>query len=302
MQESVLLFKFLPFIVYIVATIGALLSGMLVYMGLSNKTERTQTRLRVKEKISENKTKLVDKADKSPAEELLSKAEHPLGITGVKYYVVFISLMSLLVINYIIFPYLLGDRETIWTLLLLIAVYFLLLPSFPYSLFRYVVNKVIDYKQAKKNSEIFMLYDLIINEVEMMESSRINTYNLLRNLKPYFEFINGSLTKLLSRWTDDEGPNEALEGFAEDIGSKEAKSLISVLKTLDENDKDTALSSLRGMNNMFVRSQIENYRRRRKVITDLGSLPIRITHFLILLNFVAVVVYMVMIIMEGARN
>ena len=146
-----------------------------------------------------------------------------------------------------------------------------------------------------------MLYDLVINELEAMDVTRVNTYNLIRNLKPYFEYINGSLSQLLARWTDDGGPREALERFGEDIGTKEAKSLAATLKTLDENERLTVLSALRGMNNMFVRSQIENYRRRRKVMTDLGSLPIRITHFLILLNFIAVVVYMVMVIMQNAR-
>jgi hypothetical protein len=302
LQESVLLYKFLPTLVYFIATIGAVGSGVLVYLGLSTKLERKQTRLRFRERVKESQNKVVDKAKKSGAESLLKQAGYPFRINGVKYYIFFISIVGFLFINYLLIPFVGGATISIWTTLLLVAVYVLLLPGFPYSLFQYVINRIIDYNQAKKNSEVFMLYDLIINEVEMMENTRINTYNLIRNLKPYFDVINGSLTSLLSKWTDDEGPDAALEHFAENLGSKEGKSLVSVLKRLDENDRETALTSLRGMNNMFVRSQIENYRRRRKVTTDLASIPIKVTHFLILLNFMAVVVYMVSIILEGARN
>lgn len=281
---------------------GAIVSGFLVYLGLSTKSERKQNRLRVREIWKENQTKVVEKAGKSGAEHKFKEAGYPFGINGIRYYIFFISLISFLAINYLVIPFLFGETISIWTVLILVAIYLLLLPGFPYSLFHYLIKRMMEYNQAKKNSEVFMLYDLIINEVEMMENTRINTYNLLRNLKTYFDVINPSFTKLLSQWTDDEGPDKALDYFADDLGSKEAKALVSVLKRLDENDRETALTSLRGMNNMFVRSQIENYRRKRKVTTDLASIPIKVTHFLILLNFMALVVYMVSIIMESARN
>ena len=301
MQETILIYKLLPILIYFVAIVGAITSGLLVYFGLASKQERKQTRLRVKQQLESNKEKVVKQASDSPGEQLLREADYPLGINGIKYYIFFVSLMVVLTGYYLVFPFLMGQFISVWRILFLIVVYFVFLPTFPYSLFRYVLNAVIAYKQAKRNSEVFMLYDLVINELEGMDVTRVNTYNLIRNLKPYFEYINGSLSQLLARWTDDGGPREALERFGEDIGTKESKSLAATLKTLDENDRSTVLSALKGMNNMFVRSQIENYRRRRKVMTDLGSLPIRITHFLILLNFIAVVVYMVMVIMQNAR-
>lgn len=301
MQETILIYKLLPFLIYFIAVVGAIMSGLLVYFGLASKQERKQTRLRIKQELESNKEKVVKQASDTFTEKLLREADYPLGINGIKYYTFFMSLIVVLIGYYLVGPFLMGDFVSVWRILFLIAVYLVFLPSFPYSLFRYTLNAVIVYKQAKRNSEVFMLYDLLINELEGMDVTRVNTYNLVRNLKPYFEYINGPLSQLLARWTDDGGPHEALDRFGEDIGTKEAKSLASTLKTLDENDRSTVLSALKGMNNMFVRSQIENYRRRRKVMTDLGSLPIRITHFLILLNFIAIVVYMVMIIMENAR-
>ncbi|MDA6131254.1 hypothetical protein OSK38_28305, partial [Escherichia coli] len=63
-------------------------------------------------------------------------------------------------------------------IILLLAL--LAVPSNPYSLFVYLMKRVIEYHQAKKHAEVFMLYDLLINEIEMMNISRINTYNILR--------------------------------------------------------------------------------------------------------------------------
>ncbi|WP_066412853.1 hypothetical protein [Sutcliffiella cohnii] len=302
MQEPVIVFKLLPMLIYFFSTLFAVLSGYLVYTGLSTQTERKQNRLRFREKWRNGQAKVIASAEKTGAESLLKEAGYPLGLNGVKYYIFFITFISFLVIYYIVFPLLSGNSVSIWTTIIIIGIYVFFLPDFPFSLFRYIIKRIVEYNQSKKNSEIFMLYDLIINEIEMMENTRINSYNLLRNLKSYFNVINGSITRLLSQWTDDEGPEKALDNFAEDLGTKEAKSLISVLKKLDENDRETALTSLKGMNNMFVRSQIENYRRRRKVTTDLSSIPIKVTHFLILLNFMVVVVYMVTIIMQSARN
>ncbi len=301
MGESVLIFKNFSYILYFIYTVFSVLSGYLVYSGLTSKVERAQTRLRVKSSLQENKKKIVEKAEGTGAESLLKKAGYPIGLNGVKYYAIFIGLTVFLAVYYLVFPSLNGEPISIWKTVVLIGVYLLLLPSFPYSLFKFIVTRVIDYKQAKKNSEIFMLYDLLINEIEMMKNTRINTYNLLRNMRPLLDVLNSPMSRLLSTWSNDEGPGVALDRFAEDIGTKEAKSLVSVLRTLDENSRDTALEALRGMNNMFARSQIENYRRRRKVVTDISSLPIKVTHFLILFNVLVVIVTMVSYYMNGAN-
>ncbi|MFP3470769.1 hypothetical protein R0J90_12075, partial [Micrococcus sp. SIMBA_144] len=130
-----------------------------------------------------------------------------------------------------------------------------------------------------------------------MEHSRINAYSVLRNIQPYFEMISTPFNKLLTGWSNNDGPSKALDNFAKELGTKEARTLASVIKNLDEVERETALESLKGMNNMFARNQIENYRRRRKVTTDFASLPIKITHFLIVLNFLIVIIVMVNLIM-----
>lgn len=300
-MQDVMFYEALPILVYALGVIGAVISGTLVYYGLSTKTELVQNRLRIKQTLRDNQEKIVKSALSSNAEEMLKTAGYPLGINALKYFIFYSAIISFLAFNYIVFPIAAGDEISKIAGIGVIVTFVFLMPSFPYSLFKYFVNRAIAYKQTRKNQEIFMFYDLLINEIQMMNQTRINTYNLLKGLRPYFEVINQPMTKLLTTWGNDEGPEIALDRFAEEIDTKETRALITVLKTFDENDRDTALKALRSMSEMFVRSQIENYRRKRKVTTDLSTLPIKLAHFLILVNFLVVVVYMVANIMAGAR-
>jgi hypothetical protein len=300
-MQDVMFYEALPILVYALGVIGAMISGTLVYYGLSTQTELVQNRLRIKQTLRENQEKIVKSALSSNAEQMLKTAGYPFGINALKYFILYSAIITFLALNYIVFPIAAGDGISKIAGIGVIVTFVLLMPSFPYSLFKYFVNRAIAYKQTRKNQEIFMFYDLLINEIQMMNHTRINTYSLLKGLRPYFEVINQPMTKLLTTWGNDEGPEIALDRFAEEIDTKETRALITVLKTLDENDRDTALKALRSMSEMFVRSQIENYRRKRKVTTDLSTLPIKLAHFLILVNFLVVVVYMVANIMAGAR-
>ncbi|WP_190325478.1 hypothetical protein [Bacillus swezeyi] len=228
----------------------------------------------------------------SKTEALLKDAGYPLGITASKYFLIFASFYFFLFSYYVIYPFLSTGSYNVWITLGIAITFILFLPNMPYSLFSYVINRMIDYKASKKSSELFMLYDLIINELEMMNNHRVNSYNLIKNLLPYFTVIRKDIEVLLSDWVSL-NPNEAFDHFAQSMGSKNAKALIAVLKTLDHVERETALTSLKGLHNIFARSQIESYRRRKKIATDLASIPMKTTHFIIILNFVALVIMMV---------
>ncbi|MDQ0255486.1 hypothetical protein J2S74_002868 [Evansella vedderi] len=298
MLEPTTFYKILPYIIYTLAVVGAVTSGYLVYSGLSTKTERIQSRLRVKQKFRAQKDQFVDTSMNSPTEELLKEAGYPLKLNAVRFNILRLSLIALFVINYIIIPLVFKGSYSTWAVIGVVAAWFLTSATFSYSLVRWIISKVIDFRAAKRNAELFVLYDLLISEIEMMTNNRVNTYNLIRNLFPYFEEIRKPIRDLLLNWNEI-GPAKAIDIFVEDIGTKEAYTLGSVLKTLDQNKRETALEGLRSMNDVFVKSQIENYRRRRKLFVDLGSIPIKGAHFFIILNFIAVVVYMVIIILDG---
>lgn len=300
-MENVVLFKILPYLVYIASFLMAIGSGVLVYTGLSNPTERVQTRLRMRSTIAKGKSSIQASASKSVAEDWLKKAGNPLGITSFSYHAVFISLVGLLLINYVLFPFIVDGDFNLIGFGVIVMGFIFLLPAMPFSLFTFIMKRLVEYRQAKKNAEVFMLYDLLINELEMMKMSRINSYNLIKELLPYFSTIQLLLAKTLSEWSSSVGPEVALDNLAEGLNTKESKSLVSVLKSLDKVDRETAIKSLKGMQSMFSRAQIENNRRKRKVTTDLFGLPVKVTHFLIILNFVVVVVTMVSVVLNANR-
>lgn len=301
-MQTTVFFKYLPFLVYLIAGLSSCLAGILVYTGLSTKEERLQSRIRFRKTLQESQKKIVEQSKQSKAEVWFKKADYPLGINGLKYNFTYWGILAFLICYYLIFPMLFGDKPSMVAALAILLFGFLASPSFPFSLFCYIMKKYLEYLQAKKNAEVFMLYDLLINEIEMMVSTRINTYNILRDIKAYFEVLDKSLTRVLSGWGSDEGPAIALERFQEELNSKEAEALIGVLKNLDNMNRETALQQLKGMQSMFTRSQIENFRHKRKLTTDLASLPIKGTHFIIILNFVMVIVMMVVVILQNANS
>lgn len=303
MSNEIMFFRFLPYIIQTAAIIMACLAGILVYTGLSSKVERRQTRIRIKTQMVKSRNKVIENTKNSKAEEWLEKAKYPLGLNGIRYYLMLWGVVLFLLTNYVFIPFIINGpgNEISIALMVIVLVTIFLLPNNPYSLFVLVNKRVIDYYNTKKHAEIFMLYDLLINEIEMMKITRINTYNILRNIKPYFVVLEKPMTKLLSTWSNDEGPIVALDKFEKELDSNEAKALISVMKNLDEIDRETALSHLRGMHSMFIRTQIENYRRKMKLTTDLFGIPIKTTHFLIILNFLVLIVTMVSVVMSSSR-
>lgn len=299
MATNVMFFKYLPYLIYTGAFLLSVISGLLVYLGLSTKEERIQTRIRFRHSLEKNVQKVADNSKKTKTEEWFKRANYPLGLNGLRYQLIYWGSLFFLTVYYVVLPTVFFGSTSLTALLLIVAVGFLASPSLPFSLFAFIMKRVIEYQQAKKLSEVFMLYDLIINEIEMMTNTRINAYSVLRNIKPYFHVLDKPLTKVLANWNRD--PKEALNELSEELHSKEADALIGVIANLDEIDRHTALTQLEGMSSMFARSQIENYRRKKKVTTDLLGIPIKTTHFIIILNFIMVIVFMVMGILNSAK-
>ncbi|MFP7442555.1 hypothetical protein SFC50_02510 [Bacillus infantis] len=301
MNETMFLYKFLPILIKSIAIILALVSGYLVYSGISSRVEKQHLRLRFKEEIAKRQNRLKVQAETGKAEEIFKEAGYPLGITGVRWTIIYWILLAFLFINYIAYPYMAKGSISLISIVIIVSVMTLLSPAFPFSLTRFILKRLIEYKKAKRNSELFSLYDMLLSEIEMMQQTRINAYSLIRTLKPYFKELDGTITRLLANWTSDNGPDYALDIFAKEIGTNEAKSLANVLKKFDENKRDTIILSLKGMEDMFINSQIENYRRKRKLYVDLAKLPIKATHGLIILNFVVVIIFMVSYLMKDSK-
>jgi hypothetical protein len=298
MTESIILYRLLSYIPYIVGVVGATVSGTLVYFGLATKLERRHFRLRVKEGWEEGKQELISKTTSSNLELFLKRAQYPLGITALKFNIIFLSLFVFLFLNYIFVPVIFTGIIQLMPFLTGLVILIFLHPSIPFSPTGFLLNRLIEYRQAKKNTELFSLYDMLVSEIEMMKTTRVNIYSLLRSFHPYFKDINKEMATMLSNWSSStSGPSRAIESFAEAIGTNEAKNLATVLQTFDDNSRESLIESLRGMEDLFITSQIENNRRKHKMFLDIISMPVSIANFLILLNFVMVIIIMVMAIM-----
>lgn len=305
MDNEIILFKLMNVIVYLIVIALSIIAGILVYTGLSTKAERLNYRIRLSSSIEKSRVRLMEGTKNSKAENQLRRAQYPLGLNGFRYYLLIGCIYSFLILYYVIVPMILEGTITqaIYISGIVILLLILLsLPSFPFSIFNFVMKRVVNFQQAKVHSEVFMLYDLLINEIEMMTVNRINTYNVLRSMKTYFFYLEQPLTRLLSTWTSDLGSDTALDNFLLEIDSKESAALIGVIKNLDGMDRQTALQQLRGMHQMFVKNQIENYRRKTKITNDVLNIPVKATHFIIILNFLVLVVTMVTIILQQTRG
>jgi hypothetical protein len=292
-------YKILDVIVNTFIVLGAILAGYLFYSGLSSREERIRSRLKLRQGFQEQKHKFMSKAQHSKEDLQLNQAGNPLGFNGIRYRIVRIIVIVAFTLNYMVLPIIMIEDIKIIAVFVVITLIILTEPKFKYSLYNFLINKLIEFRQSKRNSEIFQLHDLLISEIDMMSNNRVNTYSILKNLHPYFEHIKADLTKLLRNWKND--PDNALEAFANDIGTKEARALASVLMRLDANEREVATEALKSHGELFAKSQIEAYRRRKKLFADLGAIPVRITHFLIILNFICIIVYMVMDILKNSR-
>lgn len=301
-MESLWLYRLLPVLPYFLAVGGGILSGFLVYGGLTDHHERRHYRLRLKNTISKSKTDLVGQAENSMTEQLLKQARYPFGLTAVRVYLVLLGILTYLTLNYVVLA-LLTNGYIRWTPFIIgIAGVLLVNPDTPFSPNRFILKKFIEYRKAKQVAELFSLYDMLVSEIEMMRTMRVNVYSLLRVMLPYFDELKPAMTKMLMDWTSSTvGPTQAVDAFAKEIDTSEAQSLATVLKTFDDNSRETLLESLKGMEDMFITSQIENNRRRRKLFIDLVGMPVKTANFLILLNAVLVIVMMVMKIMDSSN-
>lgn len=303
MLNSTVLFKYMYVFIYLFVIFGATTSSLMLYKALTTDIERAQTRLKFRQTSEKTKRVKEEKMSKSEVELWLKKAGYPLGLNGMKYTSISNYTILVLLLYYIVLPSSKGDNVSLWALGAVGVLFVVLRPSYPiikFSLFKFVINKLIDFRNAKKSTEIYMLHDMLINEIQMMEMTRINTYNILKGLYDYFDYIKMDITMLLAEFTTD--PDSALNQFAESIGTKEAKALVSVLKTLDNNSRETALVSLRGMNSMFVTLGVESYRRRRKLITDIASIPMKAAIFLAVINILAVTIAMLTVLMASSNT
>lgn len=266
-------------------------ASYLMYTGLSTESDTVLGRLELKQFKEKTITLLRENNEESMLAQMLEKAGNPLGLTALKYNSIYYGVLLVLISAYIITPVLQGKDFNVYIVVSVILVGVFMHPEMKFSLIRYILKKLEEMQQIKLQGEVFTLYDLILGEVRMMEYGRVNTFSIIRSLTPEFDKLRPSLSMLLMNWNRD-GAENALEEWAEEVGTKEASALASVLKELDNNDISVAISSLVGQQKMFLTQNIENFRRKVKLKADIAKMPVMATFAVIMANFLSIIVIM----------
>lgn len=285
------MFEVLHVFVYVVVIALAGIASYLMYSGLTTEEDTIIGKLQFKQSMGSIRKTFTEGMEESELEKKLNKAGNPLGLTATKYVLVYYGILFITAFAYILTPVMKGNGLNIYAILALVVLIVGLNPDIKFSGFNYGLSKLMEMQQIKLQSEVFMLYDLILGEVRMMQYGRVNTFSIIRQLVPEFKLLRPSLSLLLINWNRD-GQDVALNAWAEQVGVKEASSLASVLKELDNNDINVALNALESQQKMFLTQNIETFRSRIKIKADVSNLPIKLTFGLIMANFLANVIYM----------
>lgn len=266
-----------------------------MYDGLLSREEKRRSLIMTKRRLKAFQIQIREAAAPKEIEIILKKAGNPLGLTAYRYQLFRYGIILSLGIYYFVFPLVIQQRFVFWVLPIVILLLLASSPKLPFSLFTFVMNKLASIHESRKNNEIFQLYDLLISEIELMESHQVNMYHVLKNLYKNFYSIQPELQELLqpANWKED--PTPALEHFAERINTSEAHMLINILSKFDKHtDKEVAVASLESNAELFATNKIENYRMRKKLTYDLALIPIFTTHMLIMAIFLGVIVVLSM--------
>lgn len=111
----------------------------------------------------------------------------------------------------------------------------------------------------KKNRECFLFYSMIQNEL-MSSDTPLNMYAILNRLMPYFDLIRPAIAKAMLKWK--EGPDVALDAFAQEVGTEEAQDLADILKGIDFYNPKEAVEVLKSRYETFLTIRHEHYRRK----------------------------------------
>ncbi|MCL9628374.1 MULTISPECIES: hypothetical protein [Bacillus] len=277
--------------VHLIAISGAIGAGILFYSGISTQEELMLGKFRIQHEFVKRVRRIKDENEESKLEKILKDAGYPFGLNANRYTAIFIGLLLLIFFAYVGTPAVRGDGFNLFGLVSVVVLFLIGTPDIKYSGFNFLMKKVKELNQAKIQAEVFTFYELVLNELRLMENSRIQAYTMIRDLAPNFSKMAPSINMLLFNW-NTVGHAAALDGWAREVGGEEARALASVFKTLDTVDRDTAIKSLEGQQEMFMKAQTENFRRRIKVKADLAKLPIMATFALLMANYLAVVVIM----------
>lgn len=278
-------FKYVEPVLYTVCASVVILAAVNIYNQIFAGNKKHFSRLRL---LNQIKAKTFDFSTvffNNDLEKLLISAGRPLRLNSVRYNALRLVLFGVwfVILNgrWIIS----GSKYPSNYIFLIISLIIATQPLKGLPLFSLLV-KLVDIRAREKNKECFTLYSMIQNEFYNEVEKPLNMYSTLTKLKPYFKAIDKALGKALLLWKKN--PAEALESFASEVGTEEAKDLAQILKNVDVSSPDDAKDILDSRYEQFVTKRQENNRRYRNNVGLIGYLAALLPVFAVIYNAMVV--------------
>jgi hypothetical protein len=197
-------------------------------------------------------------------EAIFEESGYPLKLTAYRYQLVRFGIVALWLVNSALDMWEMGAPLNLPAVLLKVIgpAIFLLLTHRKASVFTYVIGKWKEMYDGEKNRELFMVYNMIADEMKEQGHRKLNLLSMLTKLRDYTMRIKPSINRGLRRF--DEGPHAAMMTIAEDIGTREAHELCKLLADLEMTKTDDIAALVTAREESYTNLLRENRRRRRK--------------------------------------
>ncbi|MDT3697883.1 MAG: hypothetical protein RO469_00530 [Thermincola sp.] len=277
--------KYIEPVLYSVCAAVIILAAVNLYNQTFRGNRKHYGRLRL---LSQVKAKTFDYSSflfSNDLEKLLISAGRPLRLNSVRYN---LGRLGLLGVWFIILNarwLISGSKYPSNYLFLIVGLIIFTQPMKGLPLFS-LLMKITDIRAREKNKECFTLYSMIQNEFYNDVDKPQNMYSTLAKLKPYFKAIDKAMGKALLLWKRN--PAEALEAFATEVGTQEAKDLAQILKNVDASSSEDAKDILDSRYEQFVTKRQESHRRYRNNVGLIGYIAALLPVFAVIYNAMVV--------------
>lgn len=280
-----ILLKYLEEIVFVIALFMVFWAAAIIYSRPFGGRNSTVYRLRLMARARQKTSSLLSRLQNDRLERLLTSAGKPLSLNSVNYSLIRITILggSMLYIN---LAWLLGEHRYPYNVAcLFIALFILTQPCKGLPVF-YLLEKIKELRIREKNKECFTLYSMIQNEFYSYGDKPLNMYSTLYKLKPYFKSIDKALGKAILLWKRN--PSQAMDAFAEEVGTEEARDLAQILKNVDASSPKDAKDILDSRYEQFITKRHESHRRHKNNIGLVSYVAALLPVFAVIYNVMVI--------------
>lgn len=250
--------KYLVYFLYMVMMIGA---AFIIYVRPFDQGKRRIRRLILLERIREEAYKCTEVWQEGYLEANLRNAGYPLGLNGLRFQIIRYSVIIVWLVA-VFTGWLLSSNPFPTNNIALAGIVYMITLPVRNSPIIVLLEQLSKARLQEKNRELFTLYSMIDNEFTSNNGTPLTMYSLLNKLQPNFSLIKPAIGKAILLWRKD--PAMALDAFANEVGTIEARDLANIIKNVDLTSSAEAIDILQNRRDQFLTMRHEIYRRNQK--------------------------------------